>query len=104
MVMVMTRHFLIRRERVMKRLLLLLQAIVFAFASSGLAQGTAFTYQGRLSDDGTVANGIYDFQFTVYDHEIEGRVIGRAITLRETPVSNGLFTVTLDFGKDVFFG
>jgi len=32
-----------------------------------LAQGTAFTYQGRLDDAGQPAHGIYDFRFTIYD-------------------------------------
>ena len=31
------------------------------------AQGTAFTYQGRLADNGAPANGAYDFQFTIFD-------------------------------------
>ena len=30
------------------------------------AQGTAFTYQGRLNDNGAPANGIYDLQFRIY--------------------------------------
>ena len=29
------------------------------------AQGTAFTYQGRLNSSGTLANGSYDLQFTL---------------------------------------
>ena len=31
--------------------------------SNGLAQGTAFTYQGRLTDDANAANGSYDLRF-----------------------------------------
>ena len=31
------------------------------------AQGTAFTYQGRLIDGGSPANGSYDLRFAVYD-------------------------------------
>ncbi len=27
---------------------------------------TAFTYQGRLVDGGNPANGLYDFEFTLY--------------------------------------
>jgi len=29
------------------------------------AQGTAFTYQGRLSDESLPATGVYDLQFSV---------------------------------------
>lgn len=88
----------------MKRMFLLLQAMLFVFASSASAQGTAFTYQGRLTNKGQAADGRHDLQFSVYDHESEGRVIGRPITVGDTPVSNGLFTVTLDFGKEIFTG
>jgi hypothetical protein len=35
--------------------------------SSVFAQGTAFTYQGRLAVDGAAVVGNYDFQFTVCD-------------------------------------
>jgi len=35
--------------------------------STLLAQGTAFTYQGRLDAGGAPANGIYDWRFTIYD-------------------------------------
>src|SRR6266511_3552092 len=31
------------------------------------AQGTAFTYQGRLAEGSSLASGIYDFRFTIYD-------------------------------------
>ena len=29
--------------------------------------GTAFTYQGRLTDGGSPADGEYDFRFRLYD-------------------------------------
>ena len=31
-----------------------------------LAQGTAFTYQGRLNTNAVPANGFYDFEFSLY--------------------------------------
>jgi len=31
------------------------------------AQGSAFTYQGRLVDNGAAANGTYDLQFVLRD-------------------------------------
>lgn len=64
-----------------------------------LAQGTAFTYQGRLDSGGTAANGIYDLRFTIYDLGSGGAQQGSAVTNAATAVSNGLFTVTLDFGN-----
>jgi hypothetical protein len=68
------------------------------------AQNFSITYQGRLSDEAVSANGLYDLQFTIYDSETEGRVVGRPFTHRETTVSNGLFTATLDFGEGIFAG
>jgi len=49
---------------VMSLLLLLLFAGAISYA---YAQGTVFTYQGRLQDAGTNANGSYDFKFTLLD-------------------------------------
>jgi hypothetical protein len=63
------------------------------------AQGTAFTYQGFLRQGGTPANGNHDFQFSLWTEESGGRQIGTTQTVTNVPVQNGLFTVTLDFGK-----
>ena len=63
------------------------------------AQGTAFTYQGRLNDGGTPANGSYDLRFALFDAASAGTQQGATLTTTATAVSNGLFTVTLDFGN-----
>jgi hypothetical protein len=68
------------------------------------AQDTAFTYQGRLNDGANPANGIYDLRFAIYDSLTGGSQIGSPLTNSATGVSNGLFTVTLDFGAGVFTG
>ena len=63
------------------------------------AQGTtAFSYQGQLSSGAGNANGLYDLRFAVYDANIAGNFIAGPITNSAVAVSNGLFTVTLDFG------
>jgi hypothetical protein len=67
--------------------------------SSALAQGTAFTYQGRLHDGASVGNGNYDLTFALFGAPIGGIQHGGTLTNAATPVSNGLFTVTLDFGN-----
>jgi hypothetical protein len=72
--------------------------------SSLRAQTSAFTYQGRLSDGGGAASGIYDLRFTIYDEMTGGNVAADPITRAATSVSNGLFTATLDFGSGVFDG
>jgi hypothetical protein len=63
------------------------------------AQGTAFTYQGRLNDGANPANGIYDLRFTIYDSLTGGSQIGSPLTNSATGVSNGLFMAALDFGN-----
>jgi hypothetical protein len=75
-----------------------------AFTAPLHAQTSAFTYQGRLTENGTPATGIYDLQFTIYDAANAGSVIGNPLTNSTVAVSNGLFTVTLDFGAGVFDG
>jgi trimeric autotransporter adhesin len=73
-------------------------------APSMFAQGTAFTYQGRLNDTGQPANGVYDLQLTIFDANTSGNLIAGPATNSATGVSNGLFTVGLDFGPGVFIG
>ena len=73
--------------------------------STAFAQGTAFTYQGRLNDGANPANGIYDLQFAIYDSTNNpGTLIAGPLTHSATAVSNGLFSVVLDFGAGVFNG
>ena len=64
--------------------------------------GTAFTYQGRLFIGDVPANGLYDLEFTNYDVAAGGNALG-GFNTNALPVTNGLFTVTLDFGA-VFDG
>ena len=68
------------------------------------AQGTAFTYQGRLNDGAASANGLYDFKFILFDSINPNSDFVGPITNSAVNVSNGLFTVVLDFGEDVFRG
>jgi hypothetical protein len=70
------------------------------------AQGTSFTYQGRLNDGANPANGRYDFQFQVFDAVNGGGSYGspNPNTITNVAVNNGLFTVALDFGVGVFTG
>lgn len=60
-------------------------------------QTTVFTYQGKLADAGTPANGSYDFQFKLWDALSGGSGIGSA-SVNGVMVTNGVFTVNLDFG------
>jgi hypothetical protein len=73
-------------------------------ATPSFAQGTAFTYQGRLNDSGSPANGRYDFIFSIFDDAIGGSSLGGSVNANNIGVSNGLFSVALDFGSIPFTG
>jgi hypothetical protein len=66
--------------------------------------GTAFTYQGRLTDGGSPANGSYDFRFILYDDAVGGSQVGGIATVDDQTMTEGLFTVLLDFGSSAFTG
>ncbi len=83
---------------------LLLIGLLCAYAFSATAQNTSFTYQGRLLDNGTPANGIYDLRFNLFAAETSGVALGDPFSQLAIPTSNGLFTVALDFGAAVFMG
>src|SRR5438128_12361836 len=85
------------------------QLVVIVFAillgtSVAFAQTSSFTYQGRLTDGGTAANGNYDLQFALFDSLSGGTQIGSTQALNTVAVTGGVFTVTLDFGASSFNG
>jgi hypothetical protein len=82
----------------MRILVCLLAALTLANGGARiLAQGTAFTYQGGLTEAGAPANGSFDFTFALYNDPLGGSQIGVTRTNLALSVSNGLFTTTLDF-------
>lgn len=93
-----------------RKVLPLLFALGVAFYSlcvsaiSAPAQGTAFTYQGRLNDAGQPADGSYELTFTLFGNDSGGTAVVDTLTNSPTTVSNGLFAVVLDFGANVFNG
>jgi hypothetical protein len=76
-------------------------AILLSIVDAGLGQGTAFLYQGQLTANGAPANGRYDLTFTLFN---AGGPAANTLTNPATAVSNGLFSVALDFGPGVFNG
>ena len=83
---------------------ILLVVVLTMGASTAFAQTTSFTYQGRLTDGGTAANGNYDLQFALFDSLSGGAQVGSTQTLNTVAVSIGVFTVSLDFGANAFTG
>ena len=83
---------------------LLIAFILCVGSHETFAQGTAFTYQGRLNNGGSPANGSYDLTFTMYATNSGGSVFIGPLTNSAVGVTNGLFTVPLDFGSGIFDG
>ncbi len=72
--------------------------LTLSLARPGLAQPTAFTYQGRLLDADTPATGSYDIRATLHNALVDGGQISDAVTNLAVTVAQGHFTVPLDFG------
>jgi len=79
-------------------------ATIAATPHASFGQTTAFTYQGRLVDNGVAAAGIYDLRFTIFDAATNGAAVSDVITSNSFSITNGLFTVSLDFGAGIFDG
>src|SRR3954463_12939719 len=78
--------------------------LVGCLFTTAAAQTTGFTYQGRLADSGTAVNGNYDLQFALWNSLSGGAQVGSTQTINTVAVSNGVFTVNLDFGAGAFPG
>jgi hypothetical protein len=68
-------------------------------AAAATQLGTAFTYQGRLNSGGSPATGSYDFEFKLFDALSGGVQVGTTQASSGVAVSQGNFSVSLDFGK-----
>ncbi|WP_322820263.1 hypothetical protein [Chloroflexus sp.] len=102
-------HFLAGRQPTRRRLIsiagVLLWSVILMIGSVQAAPlGTAFTYQGQLQKNDSPFTGTCNFQFSLWDAVSGGSQIESTLTQTGVTVSNGLFTVTLDFGTGVFTG
>ena len=91
------------KNRIQNLALLALSAFNSQF-SIGFAQGTAFTYQGRLNSNGSPAAGAYNITFALFTNNAGGVAVAGPVTNSAVSVTNGLFTVLIDFGPGVFTG
>ncbi len=73
-------------------------------AGEAVPMGTAITYQGRVFDANNVADGLYDFEFLLFDAPSDGNQTGSKVEINNFDVIDGHLTVELDFGNDVFSG
>lgn len=78
-----------------------LVASVFCTPAIAGPVGTAFTYQGEVSNAGVPINGAVDLRFRLYSLAAGGAQIGPALQATTTAV-DGRFTVNLDFGAVPF--
>jgi hypothetical protein len=67
-------------------------------------QTTAFNYQGRLTDGGSPANGSFQMRFRLFDALAAGNQIGSTINDVPVTVTQGVFSVKLDFGANALNG
>ena len=85
-------------------------AVVLLFITLGFplstvfAQGTLFTYQGQLQNNGGPASGTYNLTFSLFNTSSGGSAVAGPVTTNGVIVTNGLFTVFIDFGSGVFTG
>jgi hypothetical protein len=85
------------------RTTILFFAIFLTTIFSVSAQPSVFTYQGKLTDGGAPANGTYEMRFSLFDASGPGGTpIAPVITNSAVSVVNGVFTVNLSFGSNVF--
>lgn len=68
------------------------------------SQTSAFNYQGKLSDNNAAANGSYQMQFRLFDAAAGGIQIGSSLMDLPVTVTEGIFSVKLDFGSDALSG
>jgi hypothetical protein len=89
----------------MRKFVVITAAVLAIATNTALSQGTAFTYQGRLHNATNTANGIFDLRFGLYDMATGPfNQVSPAMTNSAVVVTNGLFTVLLDFGSNAFNG
>jgi len=71
--------------------------------SMSLAQsvGSAFSYQGELIDNGSPANGDYNFNVKLFTTETGGSAVTDEV-YNDITVTNGLFNLEIDFGDMVY--
>ncbi|HZY40666.1 MAG TPA: hypothetical protein VFF59_01565, partial [Anaerolineae bacterium] len=80
--------------------------LMLALTGSASAQGpagSAFTYQGRLIKNNQPVSGNCALSLSIWDAGADGTFLN-SNTFATVPISNGLFTVQLDYGAGAFTG
>ena len=86
----------------MSRIYLAVISMISFLGLGGVAKAqplsTAFTYQGELRNAGAPASGAYDLRFRLCDAAAGGSQVGPTLCSDNLGLTNGRFTVDLDFG------
>jgi hypothetical protein len=91
--------------RLRPRFLLVLLAIFLAGNAKGQETNEgAFLYRGHLNESSLPSTGSYDFSFRLADALENGSYLGNPLTNSAVAVTNGHFSVRLDFGTKFFDG
>ncbi len=94
----------LRTPTVLVATLLLLCGATSRVAAQVAVTPSAFTYQGRLLENGVSAQGAHDLKFSLFGDGTDGAPLAASLTNTAVAISNGVFTTTLDFGVDALTG
>src|SRR5262245_51499751 len=72
--------------------------LALSLPAAGELLTPAFTYQGRLNQNGSPATDTYDLRFEVYNAAAVCARVGQPIDIMAQAVSGGLFSADLNFG------
>ena len=75
-------------------------AIMIFLSTLASAQMTEFVYQGQLQNSSMPASGSFDFEFLLFDTLAGANQIGSTLTRNNVVVTNGIFSVKLDFAAN----
>ncbi|MCP4712092.1 MAG: hypothetical protein GY869_26010 [Planctomycetes bacterium] len=90
-----------RQSAIVTQVFYLLVLAVFVSAVSAQDMSTAFTYQGKFSEAGMPAQGVYDFVFALY-YAPDAPTTKHFNKLESVAVEGGFFTVELNYGHYLF--
>jgi hypothetical protein len=89
--------------RICRSVLAALTMCGLAGIASAQSLGGGFTYQGTFADNGSPANGSYDFEFVLYTVATAGTAV-QTVTKADLPVNGGLINTVIDFGAATYNG
>ncbi|MCP4664510.1 MAG: hypothetical protein GY856_54695 [bacterium] len=92
------------RQHFVFRITLLIAGLLTAQLAAAAPVDTSFSYQGLLTDGTAAANGLYDFEFRLYDDPELGSPVGPVESRDAVEVVDGRFLVQLDFGAGAVTG